>query len=152
VEAKGGPNRWIASSRYQAIGLSKVAHVPIKNIAKLLPIDFVQIEFIALRISLVRWSEKCSDRLLSVATSPAWRRTSATLLRLLRRPLDSVRASYSGRPILRRAFRSMIDSMEWPRRKAVVLQWLNQPFNPMQWIVPSSRLFEARRGASYKKM
>ncbi len=152
VEAKGGPGRWLASSRERTSRPAKLAHAPIKNIARLLPIEFARIEFMAFRSSLVRWSERCRDGLLYAATSPAWRLMRATLLRGLRRPLDPIRAWYSRWPVGRRAFRSMSESMEWPRRKAVVIQWLNQPFNPMQWLVPNSRLFEARRGDSYKKV
>jgi general secretion pathway protein A len=152
VEAKGGPKRWLASSRYQASGPSKAAHVPIKNAPKLPPFGFALIGFIAFRIFLVRWGERCRDRFSSAVTSPAWTLMSATLFTWRRRALHSIRAFYYRRPAWQRAFRSIADSMEWPRRKAVVLQWLNQPFDPMQLLLPYSRLFEARRGASYKKI
>jgi general secretion pathway protein A len=152
VAAKGGPNRWLASSRHQASAPAKRAHTAVKNIAKLIPLKSAQIGFVAIQVVLVRWSEKCRDGFLTAATSPAWRLMSATLIRWLRKPLHSIRALYFRWPVLGRAWHSMSESVEWPRRRAVVLQWLNQPFNPMQWIVPNSRWFEARRGASYRKM
>jgi general secretion pathway protein A len=152
VETKGGPNRWLAFSRDQASGTAKPVRAPIKNIAGVLRIDFALIGFAAFRISLVRWSEKCRDRFLSAATLPAWRLRSTRLFRRLTKAPHSVRELHSRWPIWLRAFRSLVGPMERSRRKAVVLQWLNQPYNPMQSLLPTSRLFEARRGASYKKM
>ncbi len=152
VEAKGGAGRWLASSRDQASGPAKAAYARAKTIAKLIPFDSASNGLMAFRIFLVRWSEKGRDRFLSAAASPNWRLMSATLFRFLRRPLISIQALYSRWPVLPRAFRSMAESTEWPRKKAIILQWLNQPFNPMRWLVPNSRLFEVRRGASYKKM
>jgi general secretion pathway protein A len=152
VEASGGSNSWLDSSRYQPSGPSRAAYAPIKNAAKLHRFGFVLIGFIASRVFLVRWSERCRDRFLSAVTSPVWMVMTATLFRCLKRPLNSIRALYCRWPAWRGAFRSVARSKEWPRRKAAVLQWLRQPVNPMQWRLPYSRLLEGRRVASYKKM
>lgn len=152
VEAQGGPNRWLASSRDQASDPPRPTHAPIKNAAKLRPFGFVLIGFIAIRVFLVRWSERCRDRFLSAVTSPARAAMTAALFRCLKSCLEAIRALYCRWPAWRGAFRSMVWSTEWLRRKEVVLRWLRQPVNPMQWRLPYSRLLEVRRGGSYKKM
>jgi type II secretory pathway predicted ATPase ExeA len=153
VETKGGLDRSLTSSSSQVSSPSKPARGPAKvDAAKSGPLRRGSIELIPFRIFLARWSERWSDRLFSAVTSPTWTQLTATLFRSLKRPLHSVRALYSRWPAWRGAFRSMVGPTEWPRMKAVVFQWLRQPFNPMQWRLPYSRLFEVRRRLSYKKM
>jgi len=89
------------------------------------------IELVAIRSFLARWSGGWRDRLFGAVTSTTWTQLTGTLLRSLKRHLHSVRASYSGWPAWRGAFRSMVGQTEWLRMKAV--QWLRQPCNPMPW-------------------
>lgn len=152
VEAKGGPDGWLDSSRYQASGPSKPARAAIENVAKLGPFDIVSIWFAAFPFFLARWSERCRDRFLSAVTSPTWTLMASSLSGRLKRLLYSARALHCRWPAWRSAWRSMVDSTEWPRMKAVILRWLRQPFDPMQWRLPHSRLFEARRRFSLRKM
>ena len=152
VEAKGGTNTWLASRRDQTSDTAKPARAQVKNVAKLFPLDFAMIGFMAVRIFLVRWGRRSKDGFFSIVTSPTWARMTEILFRCLRKLRDSIRALYWTSPVLRRAFRSTADSLEWPRRKAIVLQWLNQPFDPMQWRLPHWRMFEVRRRLSFRKM
>jgi general secretion pathway protein A len=109
-------------------------------------------KIIALRLFLVRWSTRWRDRFLSTVTSPAGDQRTAILPQPLKRSVHPVRAWYRrclawGDNGLR-----IVDTIDWPRRKASVYGWLWQPWDPTQWRLPDLRLVEPRRRFSYKKM
>ena len=109
-------------------------------------------KIVAVRVFLVHRSARWRDRVLSTAIALARTQRTKTLRRRLKRSMEPLRAWYRrcvagwGRGL------TIADSMVWPRRKASISHWLRQPWDPTQWRMSDSRLFEARRGLSCKKM
>jgi general secretion pathway protein A len=153
VEAKGRFDLWPTSSRCQASSLQKPSHPPTKvDATKSGPLCSSLMKIIALCLFLVRWSTRWRDRFLSTVTSPAPTQRTAILLQRLKRSLHPVRAWYRRCLAWRDRGLTLVGSIDWPRMKASAYRWLRQPWKPTQWRLPDSRLFEARRRFSYKKM
>jgi general secretion pathway protein A len=109
------------------------------------------IKVIAPRLLLVRWSKIWRDHILSIIPSQARIQRTTFLLKGLKRSLHLVRAPY--RQFLVRGDRclTMIGSMDWTRLKRSVHRWLLQPFDPTQWYLPDSHLFDALVRFNHKK-
>jgi general secretion pathway protein A len=109
------------------------------------------IKIIAPRLLLVRWSKIWRDHILPSVPSQARIQRTTFLLKGLKRSLHLVRAPY--RQFLVRGDRclTMIGSMDWTRLKRSVDRWLRQPFDPTQWYLPDSHLFDALIRFNHKK-
>src|ERR1700693_275409 len=151
VEAK---RRFLPTSRRCQVSSSqKPSYPPTKvDATKSGPLRSCLMNFIALRLFLVRWSTRWRDRFLSTVTKPARTQRTAILLQRLKRSLHPVRAWYRRCLAWRDRCLTIAGSIDWPRMKASVYRWLWQPWNPIQWRLPDLRLFEARRRLSHKKM
>jgi type II secretory pathway predicted ATPase ExeA len=98
------------------------------------------------------WTPRGRDRFLSTPNFPARTEWNLILSHQPNRAPQRQRAWY--RLCLACKDRCLIPVglIDWPRKKAVFYRWLQQPWDPTQWRLPNSWLFEARRRFSYKKM
>jgi general secretion pathway protein A len=98
------------------------------------------------------WSARGWDRFLSALNFPVRTQWNLILSHQPNRAPQRLRVWY--RLCLACKDRCLIPVglLDWPRRKAVFYRWLQQPWDPTQWRLPNSWLFEARRRFSYRKM
>jgi type II secretory pathway predicted ATPase ExeA len=122
------------------------------NATESTPLATIRMTLLALGLSLTRWSAIWRDRLLAGVTSPAWTQMAITLLRGTRWPADPAREWYRRCLAWRNKCLRVLGSIDWPGMKASLYRWLQQPWNPIQWRLPESRLFEAWRRFSYRKI
>jgi hypothetical protein len=109
------------------------------------------IKVIAPRPLLVRRNKIWRDHILSITPSQGRIQRTTFLLKGLKRSFHLVQAPY--RQALVRGDRclTMIGSMDWTRLKRSVHRWLRQPFDPTQWYLPDSHLFDAQARFNHKK-
>ena len=109
------------------------------------------IKVIAPRPLLVRRNKIWRDHILSIIPSQGRIQRTTFLLKGLKRSFHLVQAPY--RQALVRGDRclTMIGSMDWTRLKRSVHRWLRQPFDPTQWYLPDSHLFDAQARFNHKK-
>jgi type II secretory pathway predicted ATPase ExeA len=153
VEAKGRFELLPASSRSRVPSPQKLSHPPMEvDATKAGTLHSSLMKIIALRIFLVRWSTRSRERFLSIITSPARSESPRVLPERLKPSLQPLRAWYRLCLAWRQGCLALVSSIDWPRRKASIYKWLRQPCDPTQWHLLDSRLFDARRKFSYKKM
>jgi general secretion pathway protein A len=144
VEAKADSDLSSASNGSRAPARPELSRTPSKvGATKSAPLSSsLMMKIITLRLVLVRWSMKWSDRLLCTAKSPAWIRTTAILLRLRERWLRRVRTLCWSCLAWRERSWMIVSSIDWTRLKMTASHWLRQPCDPTQWRLLDSRLFE----------
>jgi general secretion pathway protein A len=153
VEAKGRFELLPASSRSRVPSPPKPSHPPTEvDATKSGTLHSSLMKIIALRVFLIRWSRRSRERFLSIITSPAQTESPRILPERLKPSLQPLRAWYRLSLAWSEACFALVSAIDWPRRKASIYRWLRQPCDPTQWHLSDSRLFEARRKFSYKKM
>jgi hypothetical protein len=152
VKAKGKFDPLPASIRRRVPSPHKPIYAPAVSAKKSRRLASRRMTLPELRPLLIRWSARWRDNFLSVVTRPAWTRLSATLLRCLKRPFHSVRALCQAWSVRLAGYLSILDSLELPRMKSFLSQWLREPLKPAQWRLPYSRQLGAGRRLSHKKM
>jgi type II secretory pathway predicted ATPase ExeA len=152
VEGRGKFDPLPATSRRRVPSPHKPVYAPAVKAKKSTRLASRGMTHPGLLLSLMRWSARWRDRILSALTWSAWARMSAALLLRLKRPLHSVRALRQRRPIWPVGYRSVVSSLDLPGMKIFLYQWLRQPFKPTQWRLPYSRQLAAGRRLIHKKM
>jgi general secretion pathway protein A len=153
VEAKGRFELLPASSRSRVPSPPKPSHPPTEvDATKSGTLHSSLTKIVALRVFLIRWSRRSRERFLSLITSPAQTESPRILPERLKPSLQPLRAWYRLSLAWSEVCFALVSAIDWPRRKASIYRWLRQPCDPTQWHLSDSRLFEARRKFSYKKM
>jgi len=98
------------------------------------------------------WSARGWGRLLSTLNFPARTQWNLIFSHQPNRASERLRVWYRLCHACKDRGLIPVSWIDWPRKKAVFYRWLQQPWDPSQWRLPNSRLFEARRRISYKKM
>jgi hypothetical protein len=153
VEAKGLLGVSPASSRGQVSNPQALQRPPYKAVAgKSVRNSDSLMKLVGLRVNLVRWRTKLSDRFSSTLKSRLGTRTTAILIQSPERWLHAVRARYLA--CLGWVARGMniADSIDWPRLRMSAFQWLREPCDPTRWRLPDSRLFGELLRFNHKKM
>jgi general secretion pathway protein A len=112
---------------------------------------FVQMKIIALGLILGRLS-RWKDRRLFTVVSPARVLGTTIVFQHLKRALQSVRALYRRRLVLRERCLHFVGSIDRLPMTASIFRWLRQPWNPNPWRLPESRLLELLRRSGHKKV
>ena len=153
VEAKGKFGVLPGSSRCPVSSPQKPVHLRATvNPTKATPLIFRWMTLPALRLSWARWSARWRDRFSPAVTSLAWAQKTPILLRQLKRSLPPIRSCYQRCLAWGDRCLTIVGSIDWLRITASAYQWFLQPWNPTQWPLLDSRLFEARRRLNHKKM
>jgi general secretion pathway protein A len=153
AETKGRFELSPVSSRSQLSGPQVPSHHPPQvDTAKSGILSPVLMKIFALRLSLVRWSVSRGDRILSAATSLARTQRTAIPRKRLMRFLQPLRAWYRRCLVWSEGILAAVASMDWRHRNVTVYRWLWQPWDATPRRLWDSRIFEARRRFSYKKM
>ena len=148
VEGRGKFDPLLAASRRRVPSPHKPVYAPAVKAKRSTRLASRGMTHPGLRISLIIWTARWRDRILSAVAWPAWIQISVTLLRRLKWPLHSVKGLYKRWPVWRELCRSAVGSLELPKMKT----WLQQPLKPIQWRLPHSRQLEAGRRLIHKKM
>jgi general secretion pathway protein A len=152
VEAKGAPGLSPASSRGQVSNRQAPPRPPSKAVArKSVPPNSSSTRLARVRVSVVRWRTKLSDRFSSTLTSGVGSRTTAILIQLSGRWLHAVRARYWEFLAWGDRGMNIVGSIDWPRLRMSAFQWLREPCDPTRWRLPDSRVFAELLRFNHKK-
>jgi general secretion pathway protein A len=152
VEAKSKFELLPASSHRQGASLQKPSRRPTRFDATESGFPRSSLaKIVALHRLLARWKARWADPFLSTITSLARTQRTAILFQRLNRSFDPVRTWYRRCLAWKSRCLTIAVSIDWARVKRPVHRWLWQPWGPIQWRLPSLRLFDARRRFSYRK-
>jgi general secretion pathway protein A len=153
VEAKGALGLSPASSRGQVPN----RHAPPRPTSKIVARQSVPprsslTKLARLRVSMVRWRTKLSDRFSSIVASGDRSRTAAMMIQLSGRWLHAVRARYWEWLAWGDRRMNIVGSIDWPRLRTSAFRWLREPCDPTRWRLSDSRVFAELIRFNQKKM
>jgi general secretion pathway protein A len=106
---------------------------------------------IALRLTLVQGTIRWSNSFLTTATT-AWAAPPVILFQLPARWLRLAKTCYMGFLTRGESFVAAGSSIDWPQLKTTASRWLRQPYDPTQWRLLDSHVFEEVVRFNHKKM
>lgn len=140
VEQKGKRDRSPASASCWAPPPQKLMHpASAVKVIKSASITSGRTTLLALHFMLAQWSTKWRD-----LTSAAQTRRGTNLYQQLERSLHGVRRWYQQYVVSMNRCLTVFGPIDWPRSKASVYRWLQQPSNPTGWRLTDSLRFEVR--------
>lgn len=153
VKPKEKSDRLPVSSRSQVFDPAKVAHRPTTvKTANSAPVNSRRTRLPDPGISWANHGKRWKLYFLSAMPLALWKQEAATSLLRLKRSLQSVGAWPRPLPARRRRFQSLASPTQWRRSAALLYNWLQQPFDPVQLFrLPYSWLFKGGRNVSQKK-
>lgn len=92
-----------------------------------------------------------SDRRLSFVTRHSWRQITAASFRWLRQPIRPDRGLQHWWSARRHRYLTILNSRVSAHLAASLSRWLQEPFDPTQWLSTTPRLFASLRTATHKK-
>ena len=140
VEQKGKRDRSPASASCWAPPPQKLMHpASAVKVIKSASTTSGRTTLLALHFRLAQWSAKWRD-----LTSAAQTRRGTNLHQQLERSLHGVRRWYQQYVVSMNRCLTVFGPIDWPRSKASVYRWLQQPSNPTGWRLTDSLRFEVR--------
>jgi general secretion pathway protein A len=147
VESKPASGHPSATTRCRLPNPKKFSHPSFKvSATKSARLGSIMMKLIALRLMLVRWAMKWTNRILTTAATTAWAPQPAILLQLPARKLRQIKA-WSGVFLA-----GALASIDWQQLKITTSRWLRQPCDPTQWRLQDSHLFEQMFRFNHKKL
>jgi general secretion pathway protein A len=141
-----------ASSRRQVSTPQKPVHHPTAvNATKSASISSRRSTLLSLRFLLTQCSARWRARFSSTVTSAARTHRNAMLQQRLERALHPFEAWYRQCVVWRNRCLTVLGPIDWPRSKASMYRWLQQPSNLTEWCLRDSHLFEAWVSVKHKK-
>jgi general secretion pathway protein A len=153
VETKATSGHPVATTRSQLAGPQKFSHPSFKVAAtKSALLGSSMTKLIALRLMLVRWGMKWSNRIVTTAAATAWAPHPAILLQLPARSLRRLKAWFGVFVVGAEGFAVALASIDWQQLKITTSRWLRQPCDPTQWRLQDSHVFEQMFRFNHKKL
>jgi len=112
----------------------------------------ILMRLIALRVTLVRWAMKWSNRIVATAATVAWAPHPAILLQLPARSLRRLKVWFGAFVVGAEGFVVALASIDWQQLKITTSRWLRQPCDPTQWRLQDSHVFEQMFRFNHKKL
>ncbi len=93
-----------------------------------------------------------AEKVVAAIASPAWTRTTNLPLQLPARSFGRAKAWFAVFVASAERFAVALASIDWQQLKITTSRWLRQPYDPTQWRLQDSHLFEQMFRFNHKKL